>query len=942
MARIFLIISFVLFACAGYSQTVDFTYQGANGVLCSPATVKFTATATGSPTGYVWSFGNGLRSYTANPSTMYSSGSYTVKLIVIYASGTVETTKTIVVLPKILPQLAADKEYICQPGVVNFSTSSNGGSLSYEWNFGDSTGPLSTAVSSANHTYNAFGSYSVLVKATDTTGCSGMDTLLVEVKRPPIVATVAPPSGCIPSSPIFTSTVTLPVNGSVQNYTWNFGDGTPAVSTNSGTITHTYSKVGGFLPTLDIVTNEGCTNSFSFPAVAYGTPPTNHQAYPNDTVFCGSETPRFVATAVDANRYFWDFGDGTSASVRDTTITHKYDSLGLKTVVVTPYFNECPGTPISFTIRISGVIATYDYSNTCSDRKTFQFTNTTQGNQSSTLWEYGDSSPTASTLNTQHTYPALGTFLTKLTVVDLITGCTDSFSRTIYMGNPAVVNSDTSICRNTITNFSVSNSFPNPEASYSWSVVGQNINTNGTPSLSVKASIFGNFNNAVIIQNGVGIYCPDTVSLGSTILVRGPLLDYNLPANICMSEFVNIKNDSRPYIPGDVVNEWFWNYNYENTFTYDSIYQPLPYQYAGTGIYYVRLDAKDNRGCVDSLVKQVNVRPIPFLQVLPHVDTVCAGSSDTLIAFHDNPIIWSPSATLTCNNCDTVLATPATTTLYKITTTNSFNCTIEDSILVKVFPQFTVSKVGPDPYICLNEQVQLEVAPKDKLVVWSPAAGLSSSTIHNPVANPTQTTVYTATLSDSVGCFSNSIDVTVYVKSLPQVDAGPDLLISYNTPFTFTPVYSSNVRAYLWTPSTGLSCTSCAAPGGIALKSMSYTIEVTSDSGCVAKDSINLTIDCKDAYILMPKAFTPNNDNLNDTYYPITRGVKNINRFIIYNRGGQVIFEARNFRPNDKFKSWDGYFKGEPQSPGSFVYVLEAVCDTGETLKKSGSLILLR
>ncbi|MES2891728.1 MAG: PKD domain-containing protein [Bacteroidota bacterium] len=942
MARIFLIISSLLFACAGYSQTVDFTYQGANGQFCSPASVQFTSSASGTPSGYVWSFGNGIRAYTANPTASYiGSGSYVVKLIAIYPTGTVETSKTVVISPRVLPTLSADNEYICQPGVVNFSAASSGMITSYEWDYGDSTGLSSTPGNASTHNYANYGTYNAIVKATDVTGCVGYDTLNIEVKRPPITGAVTPTGGCIPSTSNFTSSVELPTGGSVSSYVWNFGDGTPTISSGSGSIGHAYTVVGGYQPTLTITTNQGCSNSFNYEAVAFGTPPTGHVASAQDTVVCGSETPVFFSTATNANKYTWDFGDSVIQNVTDTVASHKYKTLGVKTVSVTPYYNNCPGTTISFPIRIIGVIATYKYGNTCSDKTAFTFTNTSLGIQSTVAWDFGDSSLVVNTTNTAHNYPDEGAYPTSLTITDSTTGCQDIYSEIIYTAAPGLINPDTSICRNSYTDFSIADNFTNPAATYDWYAAGKYYNTGGTPSITVTAEILGSFNNYVIVRNGAGIYCPDTLYLGKNMIVRGPDLNYDVPSDICAEKTINILNYSKPFQASDPINEYYWNYG--STFDYDSVYQPLPYAYGGDGGgYTVTLAAKDIRGCVDTLRKAINVRRIPFLVTLPRIDTLCAGASTSLFAFHDNPIIWSPAASLSCNNCDTVTAQPTATTLYKVTSTNSFNCTVEDSVLVKLYSQFTVSKVSPDPYICLNDQVQLEVAPKDKLVVWSPAAGLSGSTIHNPVANPTQTTVYTATLTDSVGCFSNSVDVTVYVKSLPQVDAGPDLLISYNTPFTLTPVYSSNVRSYLWTPSTGLSCTTCAAPGGIALKSMSYTIEVTSDSGCVAKDSINLTIDCKDAYILMPKAFTPNNDNLNDTYYPITRGVKNINRFIIYNRGGQVIFEARNFRPNDKFKSWDGYFKGEPQSPGSFVYVLEAVCDTGETLKKSGSLILLR
>ena len=84
----------------------------------------------------------------------------------------------------------------------------------------------------------------------------------------------------------------------------------------------------------------------------------------------------------------------------------------------------------------------------------------------------------------------------------------------------------------------------------------------------------------------------------------------------------------------------------------------------------------------------------------------------------------------------------------------------------------------------------------------------------------------------------------------------------------------------------------------------------------------------------MPNAFTPNNDNLNDYFYPLTRGIKSITRFSIYNRFGKLVFEAKNFPPNDKAFGWNGRIKNADQPTAVFVYYLEALCDSGENFTK--------
>ena len=92
----------------------------------------------------------------------------------------------------------------------------------------------------------------------------------------------------------------------------------------------------------------------------------------------------------------------------------------------------------------------------------------------------------------------------------------------------------------------------------------------------------------------------------------------------------------------------------------------------------------------------------------------------------------------------------------------------------------------------------------------------------------------------------------------------------------------------------------------------------------------------------MPTAFTPNNDNLNDYFYPSTRGIKSITRFSIYNRFGKLVFEAKNFPPNNKAFGWNGKVNNALQQPDVFVYYMEALCDLGERLHKKGTVMLIR
>ena len=156
------------------------------------------------------------------------------------------------------------------------------------------------------------------------------------------------------------------------------------------------------------------------------------------------------------------------------------------------------------------------------------------------------------------------------------------------------------------------------------------------------------------------------------------------------------------------------------------------------------------------------------------------------------------------------------------------------------------------------------------------------------------------------------------------------------------PNYSNNVISYLWSPLHDLSCSDCPNPNLEIIKSSTYEIKVTSDSGCKAKDDITIFIECESVKILMPNAFTPNNDGLNDIYKPYNRGINHYQDFSIYNKMGQKLYEKKNFTINETNVGWDGTFKGKEQNIGTYIYIIHATCDSGKQVTSKGSFVLLR
>jgi gliding motility-associated-like protein len=922
------------------AQTVSFTYQADNGNTCNPALINFTSTTSQTPIGYTWTFGNGQQSNSTNPSTIYlNAGTYTVKLVVVFSNQAVETSQTITINQNVTSLISSNRNFLCDTGAVIFTASSSGNIGSYLWNFGDGT-TATTTTPTISHSYTSFGSYNANVKVTDVSGCfSTSSDEIINVQKPIINGTVTPETGCAPINAIFTSNVNLPSGDFVSSYLWDFDDASP----NSAIGSHTYSTGGSFTPTISIVSNDGCTNTYTYPTLNYGSPPVITSAYPKSPTYCGSDAAEFVALSPTATAFTFNYGDGITDSIADTLASHKYATLGVKTVTVTPYFNGCAGPPVTFTVTIVGVIANFNYSNTCTDRKTFSFTNTSQGIATSIIWNFDDGSPNANTPNAIHTFPSPGVFITSLRIEDSLTGCTDQISRIIKTANPTLVNSDTFLCVKQYSTFTVQNDY-SPGALYTWQVLGLPPIITSTGLLDTTTNVFGNYtNNYVVINNGAS-FCPDTVMLNHPISVRGPILNFPAPNIVCSITNFLVLNSSAPYLSTDTITNWEWNFGTQGIL--QTIYQPLPIQtpvqVSDFVDYPIQLVATDKNGCTDSLRKVITAKLTPFLRIFPRDVTLCRGDSAKFIAFYSDALLWLSPPNPSCATCDTTIIKPLNTGYIYATAQNSLGCVARDSSFAVVYVPFTASALSTPPAVCLNDTVRLSSFPAGKKIMWSPVTNISNTSIYNPIVSANTTTTYTAVLEDSAGCFRDTASVDVVIKSLPRVNAGSDQILPYFTQFKIAPVYSNNIVSYTWSPAGSLDCTNCPSPTAAVDADRIYTIKVVSDSGCVASDDIKISINCKNANIYLPSAFTPNKDGKNDIFRPSTRGIKSISTFVVYNRYGQKVYEAKNFKPNDASIGWDGKINRVEQNPDAFVFFIIAVCNSGEIIEKKDSFVLLK
>ncbi|MDB5036163.1 MAG: hypothetical protein JWQ98_3404 [Chlorobi bacterium] len=216
--------------------------------------------------------------------------------------------------------------------------------------------------------------------------------------------------------------------------------------------------------------------------------------------------------------------------------------------------------------------------------------------------------------------------------------------------------------------------------------------------------------------------------------------------------------------------------------------------------------------------------------------SICTGGSTTLTSTPGATYLWSPAAGLSCTDCRSPKATPATSTTYTVTITDANGCSATDSVRVDVHGP-TPHALGNDTTICSGNSVQLH-ASRGTAWTWTPAAGLSCTNCRNPTASPAQTTTYTVMVTDSGGC-TGTDSIKVIVAPPLTADAGNDTSICRGASAM---LHASNGRSWRWSPATGLSCVDCADPVATPLQTTTYHLEIGGSGGCTATDSVTVTV----------------------------------------------------------------------------------------------------
>lgn len=285
----------------------------------------------------------------------------------------------------------------------------------------------------------------------------------------------------------------------------------------------------------------------------------------------------------------------------------------------------------------------------------------------------------------------------------------------------------------------------------------------------------------------------------------------------------------------------------------------------------------------------------------------------------------------------TINVHPQQTSLYSVVVYDTSGCQNRDSVLVKIQPAPPLY-AGPDTTVCKGVDYLMPATSAGGSVTWEPAIGLTDYTILNPTFNAQDSVHYILTITDSIGC-RNADSVLLRVKG-PYLNAGADTTLCPDVSYQIQVLADSG--NILWSPATGLSSSTSPTPLFNGSETQEYLVSLTDTSGCIAYDTLLISIEPCESYIKVPQAFTPNNDGNNDHFTLFAENITDY-EIRIYNRWGELVYSSRDLNElNDMSKGWDGTFKGKLQNVGTFVYYVTAKDKAGKKFEKKGNLTLIR
>jgi gliding motility-associated-like protein len=429
--------------------------------------------------------------------------------------------------------------------------------------------------------------------------------------------------------------------------------------------------------------------------------------------------------------------------------------------------------------------------------------------------------------------------------------------------------------------------------------------------------------------------------------------------------------------PNNAVNSWHWEIFFDE-FNYvtqtdgsvklvlnrikvtEAFTEDFVFNFTEGGNYYAQLTVRNADGCEVRLAEQgfsVVALPNPdFCFLYPCVSSqtqyfsFCGEYPEVVI----DSLHWSfgDGNTANVNEPFNIYQAPGIYNVELEIFNTSFGCKNQINRDVEIFPR-PIPDFTADP-VCVGQAISFQdvsaAVPPEQLNLWTWNFGDGNLFSTGNAADRSPTHLYAEAgdydvqlivQSNTSGC-TDTIVKKVSVHPNPVADftfTENDLV--RNRPILFTDLSTGAVK-WKWFFGDGDSVINVDPLNRSVLhtynsETQKYEIKQIVYNSFNCTDTLIKYIDLK-VGIIVPNGFSPNGDGNNDGFSLIYKGIEKLYDFRVYNRWGEVVFDAG----DDLKATWDGTFRGKDQPVGTYVYYVKARTLEQEDVVLSGNITLLR
>ncbi len=741
------------------------SYVYGSQVICQGGSVTLRASVVGTPIASRYEWNTGATSNTIN---VREEGVYTVKVTAANGCSAV-TSESIIVNPSPVVTILAPSSACVGSNATLYADCSTG--RTFSWSGGQSTQAITVQPDAGTSYY--------MVTVVDNNNCSATATATLTAIESPSVYINSMVNGS--ASICRGDTINLTASNGAR-FQWS-----------NGMTSRTISATTAGIYTVTVYNEGGCSGSSS---LELSTLPLPVASITENKTICSGQTATLAASGSSGYVYRWSNGSSTNqietgiAGDYTVTVTNTNGcqiELGTKLFVnevpnvsITGNLSICSGTVSQLTVH-SDEPCSYVWSNGDNNSN---ITVSTTGTYRVTAQNSAGCSSTASASVQVHPLPepqiagntsickGSGTVLTasggvsyvwsdgsadsqialtpnvssvySVTVTDRY-GCTAGTTATVTVKDLPVVrvSGNRSFCAGALTTLTATGG-----VSYLWS--------NGAVTSSITTDEAGTY--TVTATNASG--CQSSLDVELTI-IEAPHLSITGNLSICSGSVSQLTAHA------DVPSHYVWSTGDTNSITTVST----------TGTY--RVTAQNSAGCSSTASASVQVHPLPEPQIAGNT-SICKGSGTVLTASGGVSYVWSDGS-----SGNRISVNPNSTLVYTVTATDRYGCKASTSVAVtvKVVPSVQISGT---PSFCSGGYTTL-TATGGSDYLWSNGANTHSITVR-------AAGLYSVTATNSNGC-QNSTSVTATALELPVVNVAGKSFICPGEQDTLT---ANGAIRYVW------------------------------------------------------------------------------------------------------------------------------------------------